>query len=136
MSNELDYEHGLPITLQFGAANVSADGVTDLTFPNGGAGFIVPAGYKFHAVALHAESNADLTGGTATFAVIADGAELANGPTAALADTVQSAVGVKRVGAEPIAAGAVVAVSATTSAAFAPTTADVDAVLIGIMTPA
>ncbi len=137
MANELDAKPGaLPVTLAFAKANIEPNTTTDLTLAQGGAGFKVPTGYKFHAIALHGESNADLTADIATFKVIADGTELANGPTAALSDTVQAAVGVQRMGADPIAAAAVVAVSVTTGANFAPNTADVDAVLVGVLTPA
>lgn len=136
MANELSREDGLPITLDFGLANVTPNATTALTFAQGGAGFKVPPGYAFHAICLHGESNADLTAGTATFKVRADGTALANGPTAALSDTVQAAVGVKRVGVEPVAAGSIVGVAITADANFAPNTADVDAVLVGLLLPA
>jgi len=136
MANELDPKFGTAITLQFGSANVVKNATTDLKFTNGGAGFIVPTGYVFHAVCLHAETNADITAGTETYKVIVVGAELDNGPVVALSDTVQAASDIEKVGSEPIAAGSVVAVSVTASSDLAPETGDVDAVLIGYLVPA
>jgi hypothetical protein len=136
MANELDYSFGVDVTLTFEKANPGASATTALTFSQGGAGFKVPTGYAFHPICLHGESNADLTGGTATFKVTSSGTALSNGPTAALSDTIQAAVGVQRVGVEPIAAGAVVGVSVVTDGSYAPTTADLDAVLIGKLLPA
>lgn len=136
MANELTRDDGLSVTLAFAIANPAATATTDLTFAQGGAGFKVPTGYAFHPLCLHGESNADLTAGTATFKAIDNGTELGNGPEAALSDTVQAAVGVQRVGVNPIAAGHIVGVSVTTSAAYAPVTADLDAVLVGLLLPA
>ena len=136
MANEIDPKFGSMITLQFSKANPAANATTDLTFPQGGAGFLVPEGFVFHPVCLHGESNADLTAGTATFKVTTDGDELAKGPAPVLSDEVQAASAVVRVGVEPIAAGEVVGVSVTTAATYAPNTADVDAVLIGYLVPA
>lgn len=136
MANELDPKFGAAITLIFGKANIAANGTTDLTFANGGVGFKVPTGYKFHPVALHAETNADVTAGTGTFKVTDNGTELKNGPSVELSDEVQAASGVQRYGVEPIAAGHVVGVSVTASATYAPETGDVDAVLVGYLVPA
>lgn len=136
MANELDRNDGTDVTLIFSIANPGAGATTALTFPQGSTGFKVPTGYEFHPICLSGSSNADLTGGTATFAVSAAGTVIANGPTAVLSDTVQQAVGVKRVDAGPIAAGVLVGVSVTTSAGYLPTTADLDAVLIGKLLPA
>jgi hypothetical protein len=49
---------------------------------------------------------------------------------------VQRAAAAARVGASPIAAGHEVGVSITTDASYAPTTADHDAVLVGLLLPA
>jgi hypothetical protein len=136
MANELDYDDGLPVTLIFALANPGASATTDLALAQGGTGFVVPTGYEFHAMCLCGMSNADLTGGTAIFKVIDNGTEQTNGPTATLSDTVQRASGVQRAQVEPIAAGHVVGVSVTTDGSYAPTTADLDAVLIGILQPA
>lgn len=136
MTNELDTKFGVAVTLFFGKANVTKNGTIDLTFAQGGAGFKVPAGYAFHPVLLHAETNADITAGTETFRVIADGTELTHGPEVCLADTVQAGVDLQTFGAEPIAAGSIVGVSVTTSADLAPETGDVDAVLVGYLVPA
>lgn len=137
MGNELDTKFGVSMSLQFFFANPGAGATTDLTLAQGGTGFVVPAGYKFIPTVLCGVSNADLTAGTATFKVTDNGDELTNGPEAVLADTVQRASGVKSptVGAG-IAAGHVVGVSVTTNAGYLPTTADVDAVLVGYLVPA
>lgn len=136
MANELTFPHGMPVTLQFEAANPNAGATTDFVQGQGNTGFVVPAGYAFHAVCVSAASNADLTAGTATIKVTDSGDELTSGPTAVLSDTVQRASGVMRVGAQPIAAGHIVGVSVTTDAGYLPITADLDAVLVGILLPA
>jgi hypothetical protein len=130
------YDFGLPVTLQASIANPLADAITDCLLPQGNAGFVVPTGYKFHPLFISVASNADLTAGTLTAKVIADGTELTGGPTAVLSDTVQKAAGVQRVGADPIVAGKVVGISVTTNAAYLPVTADIDAVLTGVLLPA
>jgi hypothetical protein len=135
MPNELDYDKGISFALQFAAANSAANTTTALTFVQGGDGFIVPAGYKFHPLCLSVTSNADLTAGTATARVRSDGTAIVNGPEVVLADTVQRASAVARVGAAPIGAGKRVDVAVTTTADYAPTTADIDAVLVGVLLP-
>lgn len=135
--SDLAYDiSGLPVTFEVSTANPAAGATVDLTLPQGGAGFVVPAGYVAHPVLISATSNADLTAGTATFRVIDDGAELANGPAAILSDTVQRAAGTARVGAAPIAAGSIVSASVVTDAGYLPTTADLDAVVTLILLPA
>lgn len=137
MANELDVVRShLPITLQFELANPGAGATTDMALAQAGTGFVVPTGYKFHPIMICGVSSADLTAGTADYKVTTDGTELVNGPTVQLADTVQRATGLQRVGVEPIAAGAVVGVSITTSAGYLPTTADHDCMLTGVLTPA
>lgn len=136
MANELDYTYGLPVTLIMSVANPAASATTDLTLPQGGTGFVVPTGYEFHPMCLSASSNADLTAGSAIFKVIDNGTELSKGPMATLSDTVQRASGVQRPDASPIAAGHVVGISVTTDGTYAPVTADVDAILIGVLLPA
>lgn len=128
--------NGIPVTLQFEIANPAAGATTDLTLAQGGSGFVVPTGFAFYPLVLGGVSNADLTAGTATFQVIFDGTEQANGPSAQLADTVQRATGVARFGAVKAAAGTIVGVSVTTNAGYLPVTADLDAVLIGYLAPA
>jgi len=136
MANELTYPDGLPVTLQFGGANVAENATTALTFVNGGLGLKVPTGYKFHPLLLHGEGNADLSGGTAIFKVTANTVASINGPTATLSDTVQVAVGVQRPGAEPITAGKIVGVSVVADVNYAANTIDLDAVLVGVLLPA
>lgn len=138
MANELDYDYGVDVTLPFTLANVPTNATTALTLVTGqGAdGFKVPTGYKFHPLALHGESNADLTAGSATFKVTDNTAVVGSGPEPVLNDTIQVAVAVARVGAAPIAAGKIVGISVVADATFAPTTADIDAILIGKLLPA
>ena len=137
MANELDrFEGGFPVTLIFGLANAPANTANVLLLTGGNSGYLVPAGYKFSPLAISGISNADLTAGTATFAVTDDGTVVANGPTAQLADTVQKKAGLCAVAVEPIPAGHLVGVKATTDAAYAPITSGLDAVLLGVLTPA
>ena len=137
MSNEIDTKFGVPLTLQFEAANPAANATTDFLLGQGGTGFVVPAGYKFIPVSLCIVSNVDLTAGTATGKVIDNGTELVNGPEPALADTVQRATDNSNPGSgAEVAAGHVVGVSVTTNAAYAPVTADLDAILVGYLVQA
>lgn len=136
MANELTRDDGMSVTLQYAVANPAASATTALTFAQGGLGFVVPTGYAFHPVCISGESNADLTAGTATFKVTDNTTAIANGPTAVLSDTVQKAAGVQRIGANPIAAGHVVGLSVVTDSGYLPVTADLDAVLIGVLLPA
>ena len=136
MANELDVKFGELITLQFILANLAKNGTTDMTLPGGNTGLLVPTGYAFHPVFLQISSNADLTAGTVTGKVIADGTELAKGPAPVLSDTVQSASAVIKYGLEPLAAGEVAGVSLTASSDLAPETADFDAILMGYLVPA
>lgn len=137
MANELDIEKGIAVTIQLAVANPAAAATTNLTAAQANlSGFVVPTGYKFHPLLLSGGSNADLTAGTATFKVTDNDTELAQGPTAALSDTVQRASGVQRAHVEPIVAGHEVGVSVTTDAGYLPVTADLDAVLVGVLLPA
>lgn len=137
MANELSRDDGIPVTLILALANPGAGATTNLTAAQANlSGFVVPTGYKFHPVLLSGGSNADLTAGTATFKVTDNDTEIANGPMPALSDTVQRASAVARVGASPIAAGHEVGVSVTTDAGYLPVTADLDAVLVGLLLPA
>jgi hypothetical protein len=135
MANELTYAEGLPITLQLGKANIGATATTNLTLVDGGAGLKVPTGYKFHPLMLHAEANGSVVGGTMVFHVTANTTASVNGPTASLSSAAKVAVGVQRVGVEPIVAGDIVGVNVV-SASLNPTTLDVDAVLTGVLIPA
>lgn len=140
MANELDYDFGIDVTLIFPAANPSANTTTNLTFAQGN-GFVVPTGYKFHPILISASSNADLTAGTATAVVRATPSggsigTVANAPTVELSDTVQRGTGVARVGPAGIAADSIVQVGLVTTSDYAPTTADLDVVLVGKLLPA
>jgi hypothetical protein len=139
MANELAGVGGVPVTLQFALANPSANATTDMTLAGGQGAttFLVPTGHKFRPLYLYVASNADLTAGTLTAKVHVGGTEIASGPEPVLSDEVQSASAVvgltNYVG---VAAGSTVGVSVTTTAAYAPTTADIDAVLVGVFLPA
>jgi hypothetical protein len=136
MANELSYPGGLPITLAFQVANVAANATTNLTLAQAGTGFEVPTGYKFHAVFVQGGSNADLTAGAGVINVTSNGTALANGPTVTLNDTVQRATDVERVGAEPVAAGKIIGCNIVADANFAPNTADLDVLIVGLLLPA
>jgi hypothetical protein len=137
MANELNYEKGFPVTIALSLANPGAGATTNLLAPQANlSGFVVPTGYKFHPMLLSGKSNADLTAGTATFKVTDDDTEIVGGPEPQLADTVQMASAVARAQVAPIAAGHLVGISVTTHADYAPTTADLDAVLVGVLLPA
>ena len=137
MANELDYEKGFPVTIILAVANPAATATTNLTAAQGNlSGFVVPAGYKFHPMLLSGGSNADLTAGTATFKVTDNDTEIVGGPEPVLSDTVQRASAVARAQVAPIAAGHEVGISVTTNGAYAPVTADLDALLAGMLLPA
>lgn len=137
MPNELHYNDGISVTIMLSLANPGAAATTNLIAPQANlSGFVVPTGYKFHPLCLSAGSNADLTAGSATFKVTSSDTEISNGPEPVLSDTVQRTSAVARVGASPIVAGQQVGISVTTDAGYLPVTADVDAVLVGILLPA
>jgi hypothetical protein len=138
MANELDHPGlGFPVTLGFILANAGSGATTDLTLPQAGTGWLVPTGYKFHALHLSGSASAAIdTGGTATLKVIDDGTELVSGPEPVLSNTNQRNQAVKASGVQPIAAGSVLSVSVTTNGTYGPVTLDIDAVLTGILTPA
>jgi hypothetical protein len=141
MANELDYDDGLAITLQFISANLATGaGIVDMTLAQGGTGFVVPTGYKFHALYLMVTKTGTLDADAAVVATVIDnGTELVNGPTATVTHTpdVARAAGIARVGAQPISADHVVGVSLTKDADYDTTdTIDWDAVLTGILLPA
>ena len=133
--------YGLPITLQFIAANLSTGaGTVDMTFGQGGTGFKVPTGYVFHPQVLFLTKTGTLDANATVIAkVIYDGTELVSGPQAQLdqADTDTHDTGIQRVGPQPAAAGVVVGVSLTKDADYSTTgTIDYDAVLVGLLLPA
>lgn len=140
MANELSYEKGIPMTLQYIITNVGAgttpvDGT--LASGQGGNGFFVPTGYVFHPLLLSAEYNDARTAGSSVVKVTYNGTELTNGPEATIdaTDTAQDE-GVQRVGVDAAVAGEEVSVSATGDGSFAPTTADADVILVGVLLPA
>lgn len=142
MANELSYSiDGLDVTLQFISANLSTGaGTVDMTLPQLGTGFKVPAGYVFHPMCLNVTFTGTLdAAATVNARVIVNGTELPNGPSALIdqaeSDTAQT--GVARIGVAPAAAGTVVGVSLTKSADYDTTgTIDWDATLIGKLLPA
>ena len=139
MANELSYDRGIAVTLRFTLANPSASATTAMT-PAGAqtsnVGFVVPTGYAFHAVCMHFESNADLTAGSIIAKVTTGGTVLAGGPQVTLSDTVQSSTAVAAVGTCKVAAAAVVGVKVVADGDYAPTTADLDVILVGLLLPA
>lgn len=137
MANELDYiKNGFPVTVHFIGTNVALSTTAALTLPDTGAGYVIPTGYVGHAVVLSASASAALTAGaTGTFAVTDDGTALGAGPAPVVSNSARSAAAVARVGAQPIAAGSVVAVSVTTNSTGTSAT-DYDAVLSLVLTPA
>lgn len=141
MGNLDNLPYGVPITLQFIAANLSTGaGIVDMTFGQAGTGFKVPTGYKFHPQLLFVTKTGTLdANASVTAKVIYDGTELTNGPTAQLdqADSDTHDVGLQRIGPEPAAAGVIVGVSLTKDADYSTTgTIDYDAVLVGVLVPA
>lgn len=131
--------YGLPVTLQFIKANVTAAaGTYDMTFGQLGTGFKVPTGCKFHPLCLALTLVGTLDADATVIAkVIYDGTELVNGPQAQLdqadSDTHNTALARKDI--EPAAAGVVVGVSLTTDADYDTTaTIDYDATLVGLLT--
>ena len=136
MAGDLTFPDGLPVTLQFVGSNIEPNTTTALTLVNGGAGLVVPTGYKFHSMLVFAESNAAVSADTGTVVVRANTTTLGNGPTVALTNTAQSGSDTERVGAEGITAGKTVSLAIVTGANFAPNTADIDAVLVGVLLPA
>lgn len=139
MANELVYESGLPITLQFISANLATGaGTVDMTLAQAGTGFLVPTGYSFHPMLLSVVATGALdTDASVVARVIDNGTELATGPTATVTQGVNThATGVNRVGTQPIAAGHVVGVSLTKNADYDTTgTIDWDAILVGVLLP-
>ena len=61
MANELTYDQGVDVTLIFALANPGAGATTAMTMAQGGTGFVVPTGYKFHPTCLNVNSNANDT---------------------------------------------------------------------------
>ena len=104
MAGDLTFPDGLPVTLQFVGSNIEPNTTTALTLVNGGAGLVVPTGYKFHSMLVFAESNAAVSADTGTVVVRANTTTLGNGPTVALTNTAQSGSDTERVGAEGITA--------------------------------
>jgi hypothetical protein len=129
--------NGVPLTLIFGSANLGANSTAAATIVTGSAsttfdGILVPVGYKFKPLYLHLESNADLTAGTCTAKVTANNTAILNGPEPQLSDTVQANHAVARLNQSAgVAAGDYVGVHVIGSS-LAPTTAEMDIVLVGV----
>lgn len=139
MANELNIsgpDDGYPVSFQVAIANPAASATTAATAAQGGAGLVVPTGYKFHPMLISVTSNADLTAGTLTAKVTDNGTALSNGPTAVLSDLVQVASGVQRAMVEPIVAGHQVGVKVTADSGYLPVTADIDILVSGMLFPA
>lgn len=142
MANELDHVGGVDMTLQFISANLATGaGTVDMTLAQGGAGFLVPAGYTFHPRLLQVVKTGTLDASAEVNArVIIDGTEVGGtGDGALLTKTpdVGQKSAVYRMGQFPAAAGTVVGVSLTKNASYSTTgTIDYDAILVGTLLPA
>lgn len=127
----------VPVTLVFGSANAGANATAAATIVTGSAsttfdGIIVPTGYVFKPLYMHLESNADLSAGTCTAKVTANNTAILNGPEPQLSDTVQANHAVARADAcGGVAAGDYVGVHVI-GASLAPTTAEMDIILVGV----
>ena len=136
MANELARDDGIHVTLNFGVANKEPNTTSNLALQQGYTGFLVPTGYNFHAMYLGGSTGANISAGSGVFNVTDNGTALANGPTVTLNATVEQSHDVERIGTQPIAAGHFVGVNFVADANFAPNTADLDAVLVGVLLPA
>ena len=133
MSKVFDsFSPGFPVTLQLSKANPAADGDSVLSLPQGN-GFVVPAGYTFRPLYLVVKSNADLSAGTATFKLAVDGTAVIGYHTCILSHGVQSQQTAFYRKQTQIAAGGEITVIMTADAAYLPVTADIDAVLFGVL---
>jgi hypothetical protein len=129
------YDHAIPVSFEFGLADVPANATTDLQTRLGGAGFFVPTGLDFYPAVGFVTSNSDLTAGTLTAKVTSNGTALVGGPEPALSDTVQRHSASISPLSPKVAAGAYVGAEVVTSATYAPTTADIDVVVCGYLVP-
>lgn len=136
-ANDLRTLDGLPMTTSWGSANLGANTTAAATIVTGSAsttldGFIVPTGYTFKPLYCYLESNADLTAGTCTAKVTANNTAILNGPEPQLSDTVQNTHAVTReLACAGVAAGDYVGVHVI-GASLAPTTAEIDVILVGV----
>jgi hypothetical protein len=136
MAGDLTYDLGLPITLHFGLANATGNATQALTLAQGGAGFVVPTGYKFHPLLLQVGANEAVTAGSAVAYLSLNTTSQTTMPHVTLSDSVQRAQDTGRVGQTPFTAGQIVAINFVQDANFAPNTADIDAILAGVLLPA
>lgn len=137
MANELAGPFGVNVTIQFSKADPAANTTTvvPLSGGQGGSTFVVPVGHVFRPLYLFVASNAALSAGTLTAKVTDNGTAITGGPEPVLSNAAQTASAVNSLTAAGIAAGRTVGVSVVTNAAYAPTTADIDAVLVGVFIP-
>lgn len=138
MAEELITPHSsLSVTLVFGSANLGANSTAAATIVTGSASttldaITVPTGYTFYPLYMYLESNADLTAGTCTAKVTANNTAILNGPEPQLSDTVQTNAQVARLTqCGGVAAGDDIGVHVI-GASLAPTTAEMDVVLVGV----
>lgn len=139
-AGDLTNVDGIPVTLVFGKANLDANATAACVIVTGSGsttldGLPVPAGYVFKPLYMFLEANADLTAGTCTAKVTANNTAIANGPEPQLSDTVQNASAVTRpLACAGVAAGGFVGVHVI-GASLAPTTAEMDVILVGVFAP-
>lgn len=126
---------GFPVTLQLSKANPSAEGDSVLTLAQGN-GFVVPEGYTFRPLYLVVKSNVDLSAGAATFKLASDGTAITGYHTCILSHGVQFKQTAFYRKQTQIPAGSEITVIMTADAAYLPVTADMDAVLFGVLEPA
>jgi hypothetical protein len=131
MSDTLLY---IPVTLSLRFQDLPADATSALTLQNGCSGLKVPAGYKFHAMLIHAELDTALTAQSIVVKAAADGVAL-NGPTVTLTTSIQKASGTQHAFVESVAAGSIISAVAIVPAGFTPTTAGLEVILSGLLIP-
>jgi len=128
-------QNAVEFDIQFAKTNVPASATTPLTLQGGNTGVLIPAGYKFHPVAIIIQSTVAITAQTLTAVVTDNGSQVAYGPQAVLDTTYQQQSGVMRADEWPIQAGHLVGVSVITPGGFTPTTNGIDVTLMGFFTP-
>jgi len=125
----------IPYILTFYAASPAANTTTAMLLLGDVPAVLIASGYDFYPEIAALASDTDLTAGTASLQVTADGVALTGGPEPVLSDTVQELT--SAIDASPkVAAGALFGAQLVTSATYAPTTSNLVAVVSGYLIPA